>query len=79
MLQILFIILLRLLQNGPEPDNDFDSLWPPQFNKLSALIVPADFVADFRRYSQARYHASRCTVPFVSPFSRLETNLSTRG
>ena len=46
---VLFIVLLRQLQNGPELDNDFNNLWPSQLNNLSTLIVPADFVTNFRR------------------------------
>lgn len=46
---VLFTVLLRLFQNGSEPDNDFNNLWLSQLNNLSTLIVPADFVADFRR------------------------------
>lgn len=46
---VLFIILLRQLQNGPELDNDFNNLWASQLNNVSTLIVPADFVTNFRR------------------------------
>lgn len=46
---VLFIVLLRQLQNGPELDNDFNNLWPSQLNNVSTLIVPADFVTNFRR------------------------------